>query len=200
MNDERATPADLEFRVLHTIRVRGLVSTEDVGAELELAIGPTLEQLESLQQRTLIVHRSGRANGWTLTAVGRDRHTALMADEHLTAAVQPTIEIAYDRFVELNEPFKTLCTDWQTSAEPQRCVPRLHELHPAVEDIANAIGVVDRMSSYGTRFGQALARLDAGDHTAFTTPLANSYHDVWMQLHQDLLLTLGRQRGTADGC
>ena len=30
-------------------------------------------------------------------------------------------------------------------------------------------------------------------------PLSDSYHDVWMQLHEDLLLTLGRDRSTADG-
>jgi hypothetical protein len=35
----------------------------------------------------------------------------------------------------------------------------------------------------------------AGDRAAFTAPLVESYHTVWFELHQDLLLTLGRQRG-----
>ena len=49
------------------------------------------------------------------------------------------------------------------------------------------------------RFSTALERLRAGDTDAFTRPLTDSYHDVWMQLHEDLLLTMGRERSSADG-
>ncbi len=33
-----------------------------------------------------------------------------------------------------------------------------------------------------------------GDARAFTAPLAESYHTVWFELHQDFLLTLGLER------
>jgi hypothetical protein len=29
--------------------------------------------------------------------------------------------------------------------------------------------------------------------------MSASYHDVWMELHEDFLLTLGRDREAADG-
>jgi hypothetical protein len=38
-----------------------------------------------------------------------------------------------------------------------------------------------------------------GDTAAFARPMSHSYHDVWMELHEDLLLTLGRERDAADG-
>ena len=34
----------------------------------------------------------------------------------------------------------------------------------------------------------------AGDHQLFTGVMCGSYHDVWMELHEDLILTLGIDR------
>ena len=58
--------------------------------------------------------------------------------------------------------------------------------------------MIERFSAYGPRFAKALARLRAGDLDAFTRPLSGSYHDVWMELHQDLIVTLGMTRTAAD--
>ena len=44
------------------------------------------------------------------------------------------------------------------------------------------------------RFEHAYARVAAGDTDYFTKPLIGSYHDVWMELHEDLLTTLGIER------
>ena len=33
-----------------------------------------------------------------------------------------------------------------------------------------------------------------GDHEWLTSPRIDSYHTVWMQLHEDLLLALGKNR------
>jgi hypothetical protein len=33
-----------------------------------------------------------------------------------------------------------------------------------------------------------------GDHQLFTGVMCGSYHDVWMELHEDLILTLGIDR------
>jgi hypothetical protein len=62
----------------------------------------------------------------------------------------------------------------------------LEEVHP-------------RYASYGRRFDTALKRLQRGDQSAMAKPLTDSYHDVWMELHQDFLLVLNKERGAADG-
>jgi hypothetical protein len=54
------------------------------------------------------------------------------------------------------------------------------------------------MAGYGRRLSRALARVQAGDGDGFTRPLTNSYHDVWMELHEDLVATLGLVRTAAD--
>jgi hypothetical protein len=44
------------------------------------------------------------------------------------------------------------------------------------------------------RLTTALEKVKAGDQKQFTGVMCGSYHDVWMELHQDLLLTLGIDR------
>ncbi len=44
----------------------------------------------------------------------------------------------------------------------------------------------------------ALDAFRGGDDDALAKPLSGSYHDVWMELHEDLLATLGRERTDAD--
>jgi hypothetical protein len=48
------------------------------------------------------------------------------------------------------------------------------------------------------RLAAALDRVRGGEVAAFARPMADSYHDIWMELHQDLLLSAGRERGAAD--
>jgi hypothetical protein len=36
--------------------------------------------------------------------------------------------------------------------------------------------------------------LDEGDNAWLASPLIDSYHTVWMHLHQELLLTIGMSR------
>jgi hypothetical protein len=42
----------------------------------------------------------------------------------------------------------------------------------------------------------ALDRADAGEREWVTSPRCDSYHTVWMQLHEDVLLALGLERTT----
>jgi hypothetical protein len=55
-----------------------------------------------------------------------------------------------------------------------------------------------RVAGYRARLGQAVEAIRQGDRDKFTKPLCDSYHDIWMELHQDLILTLGVQRTAAD--
>src|SRR5918994_378376 len=43
--------------------------------------------------------------------------------------------------------------------------------------------------------GSARRRVEDGEHDWFTSPRIDSYHTVWMELHEELLVALGRERG-----
>ena len=51
-----------------------------------------------------------------------------------------------------------------------------------------------RFGPYGPRLHEAAEKVQGGDHHLFTGVMCSSYHDVWMELHEDLILTLGIDR------
>ena len=52
-----------------------------------------------------------------------------------------------------------------------------------------------RFRGYDDRFTDALARVGQGDLSWVARPRVDSCHTVWMELHEDLVATLGIQRG-----
>jgi hypothetical protein len=63
--------------------------------------------------------------------------------------------------------------------------------------LARLILVAGRFEWYRKRLDAALERLRGGQTMAFLSPLSDSYHDIWMELHQDLRLLLGPPREVA---
>ena len=117
---------------------------------------------------------------------------------------------AYPAFLALNEKFKELCGDWQlfpgdgdnrapndhSDAEYDKAVvERLVELDRNAQGVCVAFSdQLSRYAPYAPRLTTALEKVKAGDQKQFTGVMCGSYHDVWMELHQDLLLTLGIDR------
>lgn len=76
---------------------------------------------------------------------------------------------------------------------------RLDDLHSATEAVLDtAIQTEPRFANYKARFTRALTRLHEGDASAFARPMSDSYHDVWMELHEDFISSLGHERTEAD--
>jgi len=186
--------------VLHATRVKGFASTEALCEMTGLDAATVIAETERASAEGLMVHRDGRITGWMLTPAGREIHPTELAAETSLSATGQLIEATYERFVELNHPFKVLCTKWQTTNQSSSCIGKLVTLDTTVQRIlAPMSGAVARFSPYPRRLRAALDRLRSGDRDAFTRPLSGSYHDVWMELHEDFMLTLGRERAAADG-
>ena len=71
----------------------------------------------------------------------------------------------------------------------------MDQVQPIVAELA---AVLARFASYGPRFATALERVEAGELDWFTKPTIDSFHTVWFELHENLLATLGIERGTED--
>lgn len=188
-----------EFAVLHALKVKGFAGAGPLAEASGLDLAEVESRLQAAAAAGHATFREGAVTGWRLTPAGREVHAALLAAE--TAALDAAaLGAAYEGFVSLNEPFKALCTRWQTDGQPPECIGHLADLHAsALVVVAAAAESASRFAGYEQRFAAALDRIRAGDTSAFTAPLTGSYHDVWMELHHDLLLTLDRQRDVADG-
>jgi hypothetical protein len=192
------------FCTLHSLRIKGF-ATVDTLADMTRSEPADIQQhLDELVAAEQVQFREARAL-WQLTPSGRTAHAdALRAD---VAGVLPNADLdaAYARFLGINGQFKELCGAWQlfngqpndhSSAEYDAAViENLSHLHASVEPAIRTFGATfDRMSAYGPRLESVLVRILEGESNMFTGVMCGSYHDVWMELHEDLILTQGLSR------
>ncbi|GGR36383.1 hypothetical protein GCM10010251_60920 [Streptomyces aurantiogriseus] len=116
------------------------------------------------------------------------------------------ITAAYRAFLPVNRRLREVCTAWQCRPDG---TPNDHsdlaydaQVREALEDVHEAIQPVLRRleralagsGQYLTALEEALDRFDDGGTEWLASPLCDSYHTVWMRLHQELLLVLGVSR------
>ena len=206
--------SDPDLLVLHTVRLKGFAEPADVSEATRLAEHEAAQKLKDFHERELVNRREGRISGFRLLPAGKELHASLLEDELATAACRARIEACYAAFLARNETFKELCGDWQLRAVNGSLVPndhrdaaydeaiasRLAALQPAVDHIIDELaGGLARFAPYSHRLGRAVDRFLGGDASALAQPLTRSYHDIWMELHEDFLVTLDRERSAADG-
>ena len=183
------------FRLLHEVRLRGVVKLEET------------EIVASLVDDGFVV-RSAR--GIRITTEGRVVHTTwarLPAGEE----GEQVARRAYERFLPLNRELLRVCSDWQVrpGGVPNdhrdahydwSVVDRVHALDERVAPVVSHLGrAVERFAAYRPRLRAALERVDEGETDWLTSPRLDSYHTVWMQLHEDLLLAIGGNRAGEPG-
>jgi DNA-binding transcriptional ArsR family regulator len=205
------TSTSSRFLVLHALRVKGLASDELVAALSGLPPQEVGRVLADLASDGLVTRREGRFPGSMLTVDGRQAYLPLLAEDVASPTTQAVLEVCYAQFLPLNGEFKRICGDWQVRQDTKApndhgdadydrsVVERLAEVHKqAVAVLAPLADGLRRVGTYPARLAAALERIRSGDNGAFARPMADSYHDIWMELHQDLLLSLQRERSAHD--
>ncbi len=191
-------------RVLHTLRIRGFVSP--AGFEASLGVHPA-EILEGLVESGQARYLEPRQL-YGLLPPGKELLESLLS-EFATPEVTAALHHDYDKFLALNAELKTLCTDWQMRAgEPNDhtdaaydagCVERLVALTDQTAPVVDAMAsTLPRFRRYVDRLRAAVEQVLAGQHKRFTGVMCESYHDVWMELHEDLIV-LQRIDRTVEG-
>ncbi|MFD8396534.1 hypothetical protein ACFV2N_47050 [Streptomyces sp. NPDC059680] len=168
-------------------------------------------ELAACAEDNLVQRLEGHIAGYMLTPAGKQAHHSLLVVDVQAPATQAALNAAYNSFLKLNGTCKQICTDWQIR-EPTG-LPNDHKDYAydrfVIEELADThkrmiagltpmAAALDRFGLYPPRLTGALRRIRGGDIAAFARPMANSYHDIWMELHQDLLLSLQRKRSALD--
>lgn len=203
-------PTSITFDDLHTLRVKGRASDEAYAHMLGIEVADVAQRRVPLVDSGLAVHREGRMSFTSLTPEGKEVHAAMLdqrlADRERRASIEATLEA----FLPVNGELKRVCASWQTCADGSpnthddaeydaAVVQSLSEVNEQATELLRAgVATEPRLGRYADRLDAALSRLQAGESTAFLRPMSESYHDIWMELHEDLLLLAGRARGEAD--
>jgi hypothetical protein len=75
------------------------------------------------------------------------------------------------------------------------CLSDLDQLNQDAAGVLDGFaGAVPRFAAYRHRLTSATARAVAGETKMFTGVMCGSFHDIWMELHEDLIQLLGVDR------
>jgi hypothetical protein len=190
-----------ELIVLQAVRLKGRVSRDGLAATLGVDLFDVVDRL--VDSGLLLDGPALR-----LSSEGRVRLEGLLGDErlHVDAAA---VNAAYDEFRSVNAEFKALVTDWQLKdGQPNThedagydaaVLARLDDVHQrATPIIAAAATQLPRLGRYSAKLETALDNIHSGETMWLARPLIDSYHTVWFELHEELILAAGRTRETDD--
>lgn len=197
-----------DLAALMALRVQGVSKPDRLAAALGLSVTDATERVRSLVDAGLAEKSFGSVRGWSLTDVGHKHLESALAQQD--ARGDSGLRSLYQRFLEKNAAVLQAASDWQVrryggGAEipndhtdtdyDESVIKELLRVHERASKVLKELGqALPRAAPYRDRLQACVKRLESGDHRAFTGLLEESYHTVWFELHQDLLLTLGLER------
>jgi pyruvate,orthophosphate dikinase len=196
------------FAVVRALALLGFATVERVATAVAAppdAVGKILEALPQAHigkaPRGLHVTPEGRA--WLAGQLKAERESA----DHGAA------ERLYQDFMRLDVRFKQLVTDWQIKTIDGKRVPndhadgvydasiraRIAEFHQATAAVLpDILALTSRLKPFAPRLARAANAIAAGDGTMIASPLKDSYHTIWFELHEELIHLAGRDRTTEE--
>jgi hypothetical protein len=190
------------LRLLQALRLKGRVEMEPLAAASGLSEGDCAAIAGELTEQGLAEEARGKLK---LTPTGREQLADLLSRER-ESVDQTTLKELYHAFDEHNSALKSLMTRWQLKDEStpndhtdpaydQAIVADLAKLDAGFQPLLQQmVHAAPRLAHYPDRFTGALHKVKDGDHSWFAKPLADSYHTVWFELHEDLIGLAGLSR------
>ncbi len=192
------------YLAIHALYVKQVATVSELAALTSLEPGTLERHLALLEHSGDAIFRA-RHQLWQLTPDGAVRHKHRLADEATSNPGIESLRRAYDDFLRLNAALKDQCAKWQFRFEK----PNTHDDPSYDTDVIEGLGAIDvrignivtamstflaRLGGYRARLQAAYDRLRQGEEDAFMGASCGSYYDIWMELHQDLMVTLGVDR------
>ena len=209
MSAPRSHPSTL---TLHGVRLLGFADTRQIASRFGLDRGEVEENLLDFEAFGWVTWSefAGSA-GWSVTDRGRAENERRLAAELDASGARSTVVEVHSRFLPLNARFQDAVTRWQIRPLPgdpmasndhtdfrwdDRVIESLRSLGlrliPLETDLVNALA---RFEGYAERYHAAVARVLGGENRWVDGLGVDSCHAVWMQLHEDLLASIGLDRG-----
>ena len=206
------TGSATDLLVLHAVRLSGMADDHQVATRYGLERPATSELLLDLQAYGWVTRVDfAGTGGWTLTDTGRRRNEQQLAAELAAVRAAAVVAAVHRDFLPSNArllraartgscvrmrsdplaPNRHDDPDWDARVidDLTRIGDDLEELEPRLTS------KLSRFAGYHARYTGALARVREGDTSWVTRVREDSCHTVWMELHEDLVATLGLQRG-----
>ena len=184
-----------DLPILRAVALKGMTDAARLAEALALVPASAQRALEELEQRGLT---AAGPRGHRLSDAGRAQLTDLLEAEREDVDAA-TVAKLYAEFGPLNTRFKQTVTDFQLAGEDgdaqARSLKRLSTLHSDSKlVVADLVELAPRLRPFSQRFERALQEIRAGDTRYVASPLVDSYHTIWFELHEELIHLAGRTR------
>ncbi|HUQ43197.1 MAG TPA: pyruvate, phosphate dikinase [Candidatus Limnocylindria bacterium] len=199
-------PLDLRAACLHALGIKGFATLEGLGH----AIGAHEASVGSVADALVEAGLAAAPGGlYRLSEAGREVHADLVAAEREAVGSDRAADWL-DDFLDLDRRMKEVVTAWQLRPVAGG-EPVLNDHSDAAYDAAVLARLADvardsdawlaateaaspRLGRYRGRLAAAAAAAAGGDHRFVASPRVDSFHGVWFELHEDLILLAGRTR------
>jgi hypothetical protein len=189
---------DDEFAVLNAVYLRKMVTTEAMATITGLDEQTVASHITALSERGLVADVGG-GNCMLEQPAGVRGAIDAYDDRYAELRNDAEVEAWYQRFESLNGQFLTAISAWQTSGEDAGALDKLLRLvDRQIKALTSFAATVPRYQRYADRLTAAVDKVESG-HSEFITSLSvDSVHNVWFELHEDILTLLGRPREAAE--
>jgi pyruvate,orthophosphate dikinase len=198
-----------ELALLRLVGLKGRASAEILADALSLPLDVVVASYLPLCEQGLCAKADDKLR---LTPAGRARQTLLLAGERAHADAAAVVAV-YEDFCVVDAELKQIITAWQLRSDgkpndhadagyDKAVLQRLADLHGRVRPLLRRlVPLSPRLAAYDSRLTRAAARVASGDHGFVARIIADSYHTVWFELHEDLMSLAGltRQAGAPAG-
>ncbi|NOY56102.1 MAG: pyruvate, phosphate dikinase [Actinobacteria bacterium] len=191
--------------VVRTLVIKGFVTAEGIASAFFTTEEGANQVLERMTADGLVESSGGM---FQLTAEGKTLGRELIIADQESWGVENAIE-ALDAFLSLDHRTKGIVTAWQMREVDGRQVLNDHSdaaydasvlaefgfLHQDAAALLQSLSDgLPRLGFYLERLERAAGLVRGGDHRYIASPRVDSYHGVWFELHEDLILLAGRNR------
>ena len=182
---------------LHAVRLLGFADTQAVADRFNRDHSLVESELIDAGVLGFVSHTSfAGSSGWSLSSAGRVENERLLAAELDREYAGAVVMGVHGDFVDLNLTVVSACGAIQLqqvtgTAASGILEEALASWSPLEERLT---GSLPRFAGYSQRLKDALKHART-DTVWFTATDRDSFHRVWFELHEDLIATLGIQRG-----
>ncbi|WP_166971517.1 transcriptional regulator [Brevibacterium atlanticum] len=201
-----------DLMVLHAVRLLGFADFDAVAQRAGARDSEVIRVLSVAERKGWVQHAEfADLGGWSLTDAGRVENERLLATERQDADPNGIVQDVYRAFLPLNARLLKAVTDWQIRpSQADRFAPNDHAdgvWDARILDELTTLNVLlaaqnerlteilPRFADYASRFESALTRAKSGELDLIDKTDRDSCHRVWFELHEDLVATLGVDRG-----
>jgi pyruvate,orthophosphate dikinase len=190
---------------IRALLIKGFAVPEAIAVALQTTVEEAATILEHMRDDGLAKFS---ADMYRLTPDGTAAAGELIAADRAQWGAEQATE-ALDAFLPLDHGMKAIVTAWQMrqvdgeqvlndhsdaayDASVLADVDSLHrEVAAWIEPLSRGL---PRLGAYGARLETAASLVRGGDHRYIASPRVDSYHSIWFELHEDLILLAGRTR------